>query len=1424
MFYIKLRLKNGQTSPLLIDILDALQEGFNHILNNLRAFYNPQDHNIAYLTFFQEPMINGLNTGAFDIHEGAAEMVQRLLQILNQFLISNQSLKVNDSFKVYVKVLSVEHINFKSNNPKKKKIKRKHYGSKNNSSKLKFSWAFDIPNGCKEFENVFENKCLLTSTIVGVCQNNYFKSNRKDKTFLYLQNLNSTYKNKRKQAFNILIDLLKDLHSKTDLPLEGPYELESTLISLNKVFNCQFFVFDAVHNSSKLLFMYPSEYNNDLMPIYLYQPLEIPNHIVFIKNLNSYFKKNVKVCFYCKKIFKSYRYRHLCTQVKVCFSCRRPFMNENTYIHEKLKDLFCDKTISLLPTKICSKCNVTLNSPHCTKGHKIFCYGKISLFGWKCLLCNKFTYRFGKNNAEILKKEHQCGVKTCKFCFDKMKIDDDHLCKLKKERYPSSVPSLAFIGMEHSNCDIGKCTECFEIKNNFKIKNNLTWKDVYLSDQFSNLSCQIHQNKSTSTPNIIVIYKESVNEKGSFDKYVLHEIDSDVEDYCDQKSIYFNYLQHYKYKEKPSVQPNLKKKKSLEEDFRSNSSRIQETDVKKLSIMDKLICLLTKENWHNTTFISQDQDSLNYTAILLAFLQNGFCPKLIQNGRHIIFMEIISINLRFLKSNSFINQTEFDLISTYNIKIDYLFFPKQFNTPKNFNYKGKVPSLKYFYSLQDCSELRSKKESFVSNLNAQNYKWHFQRELSYHCEQNVFILLHAFLHFVTDCLEFEILLKSTLLNFNFNSANENILLPYGYHICSLSGYAFKLFKLLFLNFENIYCVKNEYGFNGKNVSRLEHDWSSYICFENPEKEFITAFNSKLGHKIFKNCAIPDMYSPKTQECVFINGCATHSHYNKCPINKMANKDTLNMYGETFEKANETFENKLYKLMDNNPTSIDKITILWECQFNELKKTSSYQKFANALLKPHPLLRLKPRTCIRGSYSDVYRLKWIKTVNPHETLYFLDINGLYSFASVSFPFAVGPYDVLVGNDINKIKIKDNFLFYDNIKMHGTIFLTILPPKKLFRPYLQYRTKSGKVVLTLCSKCCENNLVNCKHSDKDRAITSCYFISEINASLKYGYKIMYIYECHNYKNESYILRDFITKLNVQKLKHSNLFKSCYSKNSKQKLCDDLNVKMNLEPPFNLTLTNVEPNESKRYLYKQFANNFFGKFNQHINKPQTVFVRTQNNLEKLYHSNTSDVVDLYCLSDDICQVQVTKKENNAVPNLKSNLYIGGEIVAFARQIIYEHLNEIEKSGGTIFQVECDSVIFSFPSNKPCPVNISPCLGDFKFEIDGEILSYYSFGPKNYAITFKDQQNQIKTLTKISGLSLKNVAFENELPVSLFEEFLQNFETLQTKCIPQLRTKKKKFEINSIIEQCTYSNKITQKRFLRKEENNLVLYPFGF
>jgi hypothetical protein len=134
---------------------------------------------------------------------------------------------------------------------------------------------------------------------------------------LYLQNLNSGFKNKQKHAFKIMIDLLQTLLHKTKLSSEGPYEIESTLISLHEEYNCQFFIFDAIHNSNKLRYMYPLEYNNELMPIYLFEPLENKHHVMFIKNLNAYFKKNLKICFYCKKTFKNSASKHLCTKIKV---------------------------------------------------------------------------------------------------------------------------------------------------------------------------------------------------------------------------------------------------------------------------------------------------------------------------------------------------------------------------------------------------------------------------------------------------------------------------------------------------------------------------------------------------------------------------------------------------------------------------------------------------------------------------------------------------------------------------------------------------------------------------------------------------------------------------------------------------------------------------------------------------------------------------------------------------------------------------------------------------------------------------------------------------------------------------------------------------------------------------------------------------
>jgi hypothetical protein len=621
IYYIKLRVKPGKEAPLLIDILFVLQEGFNYILNNLRQFYDKNHHNIAYMTFYQEPMINGLNTGAFDIQENGSEMIERLLKMLNQFLISNQTLQVNKTFKVYVKVLSIDHMNFKKNQTVKKtpkrKFKGKHYGAKTSNKNGNFFWAIDVPNGTKKHFNVFKDKCLLTCTVLGLAQNEYYKSNRKIKDFIYMQNINSSLLHKQNHACKLILNHLTKLIYDVKLSENGPYDLEETMPLLSDFFQCQFFIFDSIDNSTKLKYMYPLDYNDALKPIYLFEPLDDPDHLLFIRHLNSYFKNNVKVCFSCKKIFKSFKYKHLCRQRKVCFSCRRPFASKTTYLHEKLSNFFCDKETSAEKSKVCQICNVTMYSKQCEKSHRANICNGSGGFGWKCLKCNKFTYRSGASNSKLISNQHKCGVVKCKYCHVEINSINYHICKLKKELYPKEIPSLAFIGMEHSFSGIAKCFDCFNLKLQFKEENSLSWKELYEHTSFALLNCPLHINNHVSEPNTAIIYKES-NEPGIFDKYVFSDNNSEIEDTVEYGSATIDFIKKSAFlaKKKTSL-----KKEKLSEAFKSNRKNLQDIPKINLSVIDKIIQLILQPEWRNTTFISQDSDSLNYVSFLI-FLKN----------------------------------------------------------------------------------------------------------------------------------------------------------------------------------------------------------------------------------------------------------------------------------------------------------------------------------------------------------------------------------------------------------------------------------------------------------------------------------------------------------------------------------------------------------------------------------------------------------------------------------------------------------------------------------------------------------------------------------------------------------------------------------------------------------------------------------
>ena len=118
MYYFKIVPKGHTGMPLLSEMLDFLHSGFIHVLTELKRFYKPTDYNICYMTLFQKPMINGLNTGGIHLQSpsAATDLTDRTLSMLSQYLLSNQSLVLNNSFQVFFKILSIEHVKYLQNN------------------------------------------------------------------------------------------------------------------------------------------------------------------------------------------------------------------------------------------------------------------------------------------------------------------------------------------------------------------------------------------------------------------------------------------------------------------------------------------------------------------------------------------------------------------------------------------------------------------------------------------------------------------------------------------------------------------------------------------------------------------------------------------------------------------------------------------------------------------------------------------------------------------------------------------------------------------------------------------------------------------------------------------------------------------------------------------------------------------------------------------------------------------------------------------------------------------------------------------------------------------------------------------------------------------------------------------------------------
>ncbi len=109
--------KRNLEPPLLLDLEEGLEAALIHVLDDLKRVYEERQYQI-YVTIIDRSIRSGLNSGNYSLQTPSEKIARWMMAMLYNYLKSNQTLRLNYSFKIQIKVLSIRHTqNLQQNRP-----------------------------------------------------------------------------------------------------------------------------------------------------------------------------------------------------------------------------------------------------------------------------------------------------------------------------------------------------------------------------------------------------------------------------------------------------------------------------------------------------------------------------------------------------------------------------------------------------------------------------------------------------------------------------------------------------------------------------------------------------------------------------------------------------------------------------------------------------------------------------------------------------------------------------------------------------------------------------------------------------------------------------------------------------------------------------------------------------------------------------------------------------------------------------------------------------------------------------------------------------------------------------------------------------------------------------------------------------------
>jgi hypothetical protein len=295
---------------------------------------------------------------------------------------------------------------------------------------------------------------------------------------------------------------------------------------------------------------------------------------------------------------------------------------------------------------------------------------------------------------------------------------------------------------------------------------------------------------------------------------------------------------------------------------------------------------------------------------------------------------------------------------------------------------------------------------------------------------------------------------------------------------------------------------------------------------------------------------------------------------------------------------------------------------------------------------------------------------------------------------------------------------------------------------------------RLLFPLCRKCAidlpnggikkENK---CQHTDEQRGwISTCTSI-ELKEALDRGYRVSHFYRGLEYGSDQWdenLFKNYVTEFYEMKLHASGFPEGVDEEEFIMESMEKFGVNVHREK--------MKANKAKRQIAKLMLNNLWGRYSLRNGMTSYKITDSPAVLREYLENKMIEVSNIDSIDDTHIMITFNQCEDFIEEHNSSNIILSLWTTAAARIHLLKALDKVVEGGGTLLYCDTDSIVFSYPEEKECPLQTGPHIGDLTDEYpDHDILEFLSGGCKNYAMKMRHKiTGKEKQILRVRGITL--------------------------------------------------------------------------